>query len=164
MIDNNGRIKGRISIVDIVLVIAVIGLIAGFIITRSIEDIADIIRPNTPFEVVIQVEGIRDVIVDAVSEGDLMFRQHERNAIGRVTNIEVEQALGYMHHLNGTVSRVPIEQRYTIFITLEAVGSERARGFFINGNDHMAPGGHIPLLSNRVFLPTGRIESVRRVD
>ena len=164
MIDNKGRIKGRVSIIDIVLVVAAIGLVAGFLYTRMFGEARTIFAPSTPFEVVVRVEGARGILVDALNEGDVMFRRHERVAIGTVSNVEVEQAMAYIHRLDGVAVRVPIEERYTMYITLDAIGSERVRGYFINGIDHIAPGSEFSMISNMLYLPTGIVYSVTRMD
>jgi len=163
MIDNSGRIKGKISIVDIVLVVAAIALVAGFVYRQISPRIGQIINPATPIEVVIQGDGLRHFIIDSIDIGDVMFRQHERTALGTVVDIEVEPWLDYLHRSDGTAVLAVSEGRYTIRITLEAIGSITYRGFFINGLDHLAPGGEVALISNRAFIPRGHVYAVREI-
>ena len=163
MIDSYGRIKGRVSIVDIVLVVAVIGLLVGFLHTRTSERIGQIWRPDTQFEIVFQIDRTRHFIADAVSEGDLMFREHDRTALGRVIKVERLPAWDYFDHRDGTVTREPMELRYTLRITIEAVGSVTERGYFINGMDHLANGSGVRLASNMVLMPTARVYLIRQV-
>ena len=162
MIDNSGRILGKISIIDIIFVVAVIVLAVGFVYTRTSGRIAGIINPTTPLEVVIQGEGLRHFIVDAISEGDIMFRHHDRQALGTVVAIDISPALDYFHLSDGSVILAEMEQRYTVHITLASVGTIRENvGYFVNGTDHIAPGSEIALVSNRVRIPEGRVFSVR---
>ena len=158
--DNSGRIKGRVSLVDIFLVVAFIALVAGFVHRQASGRLGDILRPSTPIELVIRGEGLRHFITDSVSVGDVMFRQHDRTAIGTVTNVEVTPFVNYLHRSDGTAELVVSEARYAIYVTLDTIGTVTERGFFINGLDHMALGGHISLVSNRVIIPDGRVFSV----
>jgi len=161
MIDNSGRIKGRISIIDIILVVAVLVLVVGFVYTQTSDRIQQVINPTEPFHVVIQGDRVRHFIIDAVSEGDIMFRLHDRQPLGTVIGIEVLPAMDYLHHSDGTATLAEVEGRYTINITLEAIGSIRdGIGYFINGVDHMSPGREVALHSNKVFIPNGRVQSV----
>ena len=160
MIDDKGRVKGRISIIDIILVVALLVLSAGFAYRNLSPRLAPIVNPTDVFYVTITQTRLRHFVTDAIDVGDVVFRQHERNPIGRVTHIELRPAFDYMLKTDGTVVLAEMEDRHTIFITVEAMGSITERGFFINGNDHVAPGSHMALTSNRVFIPDGRIYSV----
>jgi len=159
MIDNKGRIKGRISIIDIVLAVALLALVAGFVY-RQIPRIQDILNPTTPLYVTIQGEGLRHFVTDAIEIGDVMFRSHVNQPLGTVVAIEIEPALDYLHRLDGTAVLAIMEERYTIRITLDAIGSITDRGFLVNGLDHMAVGSEIALISNRSFIPDGRVVAI----
>ena len=162
MIDKSGRILGKVSIIDIILVVAIVVLVAGFLYTQFSGRIGGIINPTTPLEVVIQGEGLRHFIVDAISEGDIIFRYHDRQALGTVVAIDVSPAMDYFHLSDGSVILAEMEQRYTVHITLASVGTIRENiGYFVNGTDHIAPGSEIALVSNRVRIPEGRVFSVR---
>jgi hypothetical protein len=161
MIDNSGRIKGRVSIIDIILIAAVLVLAAGFVYNQVSERLRQVINPTDEFHVVIQGDGVRHFIVDAVEIGDVMFRLRDRQPLGTVIDIEVLPAMDFLHRSDGTAVLVEMEGRYTINITLEAVGSIREGvGYFINGVDHLAPGREVALHSNKVFIPNGRVQSV----
>ena len=161
MIDNSGRIKGRVSIIDIILVATVLVLAGGFVYTQVSPRIQEVVNPTENFHLVIQSDGIRQFMVDAVSEGDIMFRLHDRQPLGTVVGIEVLPSVEPLLRSDGTAVLAEREGRYRINITLEAVGSVRdGVGYFINGTDHMAPGREVQLVSNMVFLPNGRVQSV----
>ena len=163
MIDAKGKIKGRVSLIDIILILAVVALAAG-ILYRQTPAIQDMVNPNTPFYVTIQGDGVRHFIKDAVAEGDIMFRMHDRQPLGEVVAIEVVPAQTFLHHSDGTASLATMEQRYTLNITLRSIGTVREdTGFYlINGNDHMAPGREVSLHSNRVLIPNGRVIRVEQ--
>jgi len=163
VIDNSGRIKGKVSLIDIILVVAVVLLLAGFVRNTLSPHIQDIINPDTPFEVVITGSELRHFIVDSVNVGDVMFRNHDRQPLGTVTDIEIVPFQDVLHRSDGTAVLVDHEGRYTIRITLESVGTIRNVGYFINGNDHVAPGSEVSLISNRVFIPDGRVYSIREI-
>jgi len=166
MVDTSGKIKGKISIVDIVLVVAVALLVVGFIYRQWSPVIEQIIGANTPLTIVLEAEGHRHFTTDAISVGDVVFRMHERQPIGTVVDIELLPSLYYLHRTDGTAVLVQQEQRATIRITLEAVGSVSTTGstagfFFVNGTDHMAPGSDVQMVTNRVNMPNARVVSVQ---
>ena len=162
MIDNQGRIKGRVSIVDIIIVLAIVALVAGLIYRQATPHLADILRPDDEFYVTFEVRRMRDIIVDnSVEIGDVLFRQHDRSQpLGTIVAIERFPATDILPRTDGTAVLATMEQRYNLHITIAAIGTVAAGGYFVNGVDHMAPGSEIALINNRVIFPFGRVYSV----
>lgn len=160
IIDERGRLFGRLSILDIVIVLAVIVLVVGFIYNRTGQHVRQIIMPNTPLYVTFLVENVREFSLNAVQEGDIFFRQHERMALGTVTSVETAPAYDIMVRTDGTAVYAPVEGRYNMYITLACVGSITDSGFFVNGNLQMAEGGRLSLQSNR-FLTMAMVYYIR---
>ena len=164
MVDNQGRIKGRVSIIDIIIVLAIVGIIAGIVYRRAAPHIYDILRPDSEFIVVFEVNRIRSIIAhDTVRVGDMLFRQHERQALGRIIDVEHLPAIDVMHRTDGTIILAEMEDRYRAFITVECVGSITDRGFFVNGSKHVAEGSEMVLVSNRVILPDSVVYAISEV-
>ena len=163
MVDKQGRLFGRISIVDIAIIIVVLALGAGFAYRRVAPHLDDILRPDETFYVTFEVNRIRSVIVDdAVVVGELLFRQHDRQALGRIVAVERMPAREIMQRTDGTAILATMEGRYALHITIEATGSITGSGYLVNGNDHMAPGAEVVLINSRVIFPLARVFSVGR--
>ena len=162
MIDNKARLFGKVSIIDIIIVLAILALGVGFAVRETSPGLGGILNPDTPFYVTISGDGLRHFIVDAVSVGDVMFRHHGRHPLGTVVDIDIQPAMDYLHRLDGTAVLVETEQRYKIYITLASTGSIRDIGYLVNGTDHIAPGSEVALISNRAFIPDGRVHSITR--
>jgi len=161
MIDNRGRIFGKISLVDIVIVLAIVVLGGGFAYRQMSARLGQILNPSDSMYITIKEEGVRHFLVDAVDIGDVMFRHLDRHALGTVVDIDVQPAMDFLHRQDGTVVLAEMEQRYTVIITLAAVGTINNTGYFVNGVDHIAPGSEISLISNRVLFPEAVVYSVR---
>jgi len=163
MVDNHGRIKGRVSIVDIIIVLAVLGLVAGFIYRQAAPQIGAILRPDDEFYITFEVNRIRSVIAeDAVVVGDLVFRQHDRQPLGRIIYVERRPATEIMQRTDGSAILAQMEDRYALHITIEAMGTVSESGFLVNGNDPMAPGAEVALINRRFIFPLARVYSVNQ--
>jgi len=161
MIDNLGRIKGRVSIVDIIIVLAILGVAAGFIFRQASPHIEARLSPDQEFQIVFEVNRIRSFIVDdALNVGDYLFRQHERQPLGRIIDIERRPATDIMARADGTAVLATMEERCMLLITVQATGTISERGFYVNGNDVVSPGADIMLINNRVFFPLAWVRSV----
>ena len=166
MIDNQGKIRGRVSIIDIVIIIVVLALAAGFVYRRGAEPLANILRADDTVHVTFEVNRIRSVIAeDAVIVGDRLFRQHAAHqALGTIIAVERRPATEVMQRTDGTAILATMEERYSLLITIEATGNMRTSGFFANGNDHLAPGAEVVLINNRVIFPLARVYSVEAAN
>jgi len=159
MIDKHGKLFKRFSIIDLIIVLAVIVIIAGFTVRQLVPRLQNVIAPSDTFYVQVEGTGLRHFITDEIHIGDVVARQFV-HTIGTVVDVAVSPAMDYLHRANGTAMLVPMEQRYNILITIQAIGSINDNGFFINGTDRIAPGSEIALHSNRVFIPDGRVQSI----
>ena len=161
MLDNKGRLWGKVSLIDIGIVLAVLVIAIGFGWREAAPRIEQVINPTETFYITIESNRLRGVNVDAIGLGDLMFRLHSHQPMGRVIDIDVSPAMEVIRRSDGTAARVEMEERYRVVILLEAVGSYND-GYFVNGNDHIAPGSELILVSNRVYLPVALVYSLDR--
>lgn len=160
MLDEKGRLFGKISLIDIVILLAVVVFATGFLYNRTSQDIRRIIAADTPIYVTFLLEGVREFSFYAVEEGDVFFRQHERVPLGNVVEVTRGTSYDIMTRSDGTAVRAPfIEGRYNMYITIAGTGSVTDTGFFINGTQQMSVGSGITLQSNR-FFATVRIHEV----
>jgi len=160
MIDNKGRLWGKVSLIDIAIVLAVLVIGVGFAWRQAAPRLEVVMNPTDPFYITVESNRLRGVNVDAISVGDLMFRLHAHQPMGRVVDISVYPAMEVIRRSDGTAARVEMEGRYRVVLLLEAVGSINDDGYFVNGNDHIAPGSEIILVSNRVYLPVVLVYSL----
>ncbi|MCL2420517.1 MAG: DUF4330 domain-containing protein [Defluviitaleaceae bacterium] len=151
MIDEKGRLFGKVSLIDIFVVLAVVVLVVGFVYNRTSQHVRQIIMADTPMTVTFLVEGVRDFSLDAVEEGDIFFRQHERVPLGTVSSVVTGPAYDIVIQTDGTAAYVPVEDRFNMYITLDAVGSITATGFFVNGTQQMSEGGRMSIQSNNLL-------------
>lgn len=159
MIDKRGRLFGKVSFIDILIMLALLVLIAGFLYNRTSQNIRQIIAADTPISVTFLVEGVREFSFGAVDTGDVLFRQHERTIpLGTVVEVTRGPAYDIMIKADGTAIYAPMEGRYNMYITVAGVGSVTDTGFFLNGTQQMSVGGTMAIQSNR-FLATVRISN-----
>jgi len=160
VIDEKGRLFGKVSILDLLIVLAIIGVGAGYVYRQISPRIAMIINANDVFYITLEVERQRAFNAHAVAPGDVMFRQHDNQPLGTVVSVDLVPATNIMHRIDGTALIVETEYRYTAYITLESIGTITNRGHFVNGTTLMAPGRNVVLMSNRVIMPNARVYSV----
>ncbi|MCL2618178.1 MAG: DUF4330 domain-containing protein [Defluviitaleaceae bacterium] len=161
MIDAKGRLFGKISVLDIAVVLLFAAMAAGFVLRGGTPTAAQIFGADQPFYVVMSVERVRVYSVEAVGYGDLFFEQHA-GLLGEVVDFWDEPADDIVRLDDGTLTVMESEYRRNLFVRLRAQGYiSDTSGFFIGGNNHVVPGQLIRVQSNRLFS-TMTVHSVSR--
>ena len=163
MIDKQGKIWGRVSIIDIVVIVGLVAIGLGLLYRQTADHLDHIVSQERPFYLTLHAARLRHFTADAVNVGDLMWREHETTPLGRVVDVRREPAMGFLNMRDGTALFTEMEHRYDVFITIAAVGSETTDGFFANSVTHMSPGRELQVVTNRVFIGNARVWEVRNV-
>ena len=130
IIDKNGRLFGKISFIDILVVIIVIVLafaVYARFFTKTTTAVAAI---NDSFEVQICVYGVRQLTADAFQVGDDVYESENDTYIGTITAIEVSDAYGEYATLSGEYVVAPIEGRKDVVLTLSSEGLVSAGRYY----------------------------------
>ncbi|MCL1998419.1 MAG: DUF4330 domain-containing protein, partial [Turicibacter sp.] len=157
-LDKNGRVFG-VSVIDALIVIAVVVMAVGFVYNRTSAQIMQIIMADTPVYVTLLVEGVSSFSVNAINENDTVFRQHERTPAGTVHNIEVVPARAVATRTDGTAVYALLEDRFDMYVTIVGTASVTDMGVFLNGTIQLSPGGTFNIQTNRL-LTTAIIHNV----
>jgi hypothetical protein len=153
VIDEKGRLFGKVSLIDVLVVLAVLGLAAGFVYRQAAPGLQQILVADDTFYVTFVTQrGVRDFSVEAVDLGDVFHLQFDRQPLGTVVGIVAEPSLDLLRRQDGTVEMVPVEGRSDLYITLEVRGSITDRGYYVNGTQRMGVGSRMRLTSNRSLL------------
>jgi hypothetical protein len=160
ILDQKGRLFGKVSVIDLLILLAVVGLGLGYVYQRTSPEILQIVNADTKFYVTMTANRMRGFSVDAVDIGDIMYKQHDRQPLGTVVKLETEPATDYMLYPDGTAVLVEMEERYRMYITLESTGSITDVGYHVNGIMHIAPGSEIVLVSNRLLIPDSWVHAI----
>lgn len=158
MIDSKGRLFSKISVIDLLVVLVLLGLCAGLAVKLMSSETQQIVSSNTTFYTTFMVEKVRDYSVEAVSEGDIFYEQHAQE-LGKVVKVWKETAYEIMKKNDGTAVYVPMEGRSNLFFTLECKGNVNSQGYFVNGNRQLAFGNDLKVKSNMI-LCMGRVSHI----
>ncbi len=160
IIDDRGRLFGKLSVLDLLIVIMAAGMVLAFLYKQTSEDVQQLVSADDTFYTTVKGVRLREFSVNAVAEGDIMYRQHDSEPLGRVVKIVTEPAMDYMLKTDGTALLAPMEDRFSVYITLECTGSVTDTGYYIGGTTHIAEGNEIILVSNRILLNETKVSYV----
>lgn len=160
--DKNGRIKGKISIIDILVIILLVVVIIG-IASRYGSAVTNAVQSDKEFEYVLRVENVRGYTVEALNKKGRITDKKSEKDLGEIIDVKVENAKEQSITANGAVTFAPLPDRYTCYVTIRATGKESDDNYIMADSTELSVGRNIDLYSKYVKT-SGDIESVKVVE
>ncbi len=150
MIDEKGKLFGKISVIDFLVILVFLAVIAGTAYKLFGSDELSVTKNDT-FTTVVRIDGVKAFYLDALHTGEAVYELNG-GKIGTVTKIETQP---YQAIFSGDKegAYLTYENRYTIFLTLATEGTVNSSGFYAEGNRQLFSGGSISIQS-RLFANT----------
>ena len=157
--DKNGKIFGKVSIIDLLVVLAVIVGVAGFSV-RFFSNAAENVNEKTKFEYVVEIEEVRSYTIDALSKKGIVTEKKSGGVIGEITNVESEPYKRHQSMSNGRIVAAAVPERYTVRVTVVGEGNETSNGYYIGENVELSVGSTINMTS-KYSNSIGKVKSIK---
>lgn len=154
-IDEKGKLFGKISIIDILIIVlvivAILGLCFAFTQVKSngiLTENKSLVGKQTDLnslDVKMRIKEVREVTVSAVKIGDEVFDADTNKLIGEITSVDVLETEKAITDINGKayISKVP--QRYDLLLNVKVPGKLTDNGYMTANNIHLAYGSTIEI-------------------
>lgn len=160
--DKNGKIFGKVSIIDLLVLLAVIVGAIGFSV-RFFSTAAENVNEKTKFEYVVEIQDVRSFTVDALAKKGVVTEKKSGGIIGEITNVESKKyALPHVLS-NGRVILVDIPEKYSVEVTVVGEGNETSGGYYIGENVELSVGSTITMAS-KYANSTGKVKSIKILE
>ena len=162
ILDKNGKIGGKISIIDIA-VILIIAIVAVGIFARYGSRVTTAVQSQEEFQYVLKIEGVRQYTVDALNKkGAVTDKKTEKN-LGEIVDVRVEGATRESVTADGVVTYAPLPDYYTCYVTIDAHGKESDENYVLDDTTELSVGRIVDLYSKYVKT-SGMLMSVEVID
>lgn len=124
IIDQNGRLFGKISVIDIVVVLIVIAMAFALHIKNNELDASKTTGAGTTITFTTLAENLPLYVADAVQVGDKVYDKERSSggAIGIITDVKRLPASETKELTDGTFAALPNEDACNLLITVEGSG------------------------------------------
>ena len=161
-INNEGKFFGKVSIVD-VLVVIVIAVLAAGIYFRLISPITRIVTTPQRIEYQMRIRAVRTPTIDALERRGAIADERTGEELGEIISAIPEPAYWTAVMLDGRVERLLIPGRQDVILTVQVDGRVNETGYLTYQNRALAVGTEIPIES-KYALTTGEIISIRTMN
>ncbi len=128
-INKEGKLFGKISIVDIVVVLAVAILAFGLYMRFGGKE-STVSTQKQQIEYAVLVKGVRMGTIDALQQKGPITNATTKEAAGEITNVTFEDAVDTRALADGTIVETLLPERYTATVTIRVDGSVNNSGYY----------------------------------
>lgn len=141
LIDENGRLFGRISVIDVLVIAVALVLVAALYTRNTALPIASAADPMDDITYQVVINNMPAGRLESLREGDRLYDKETFNLVGEITGIETEDCVISMLKADGTYVVAPVDGRYNVTLTVKAKAMKDERGhFYINRSTLVAVG------------------------
>lgn len=124
IIDRNGRLFGKISVIDVLVIAVVLVMAVALYVKNNTLAHTSTSTTNTKITYQVLAQGVRTYVGDAVQVGDLMYDQDRSSGgtLGEIIDVQVLPSSKLAEFKDGTVESVPVEDGVNLLITVRGEG------------------------------------------
>ncbi len=166
MLDKKGKLFGKISIVDILIVCIVFVMIAGAFVAWQKINNNTVLTENKSLvqhsaldslDVSMRLKGVRQMTVDALTIGDEVFMKDTGKYLGEIMEVTTEPATTLIHDLKGNAIYAETPERLDAIVVVRVPGKRLENGYFTSDN--------IQLVYNSSFeIKTPKIQTMPIIE
>lgn len=158
--NKDGKIFGKINIIDFFVILIVLLAIAGISI-RFISPAGKEVTEGVKFSYSVKIENIRYFAVEALEKKGTVT-DNFGNIIGEIKSIEHEEYKEKTMNNEGESIEVVVPERYTVILTVEAEGKESDDAFFVGENLELCVGGGIDM-HTKYSNCSGKVIDIKKI-
>lgn len=146
MLDNKGRLFGKVSIVDLlVVVIIAVMLVGAFTAYQKIHNKSiltenkSLVQNNTldTLEVTMRLKEVRQISMDAIHVGDEVYMKDTGKYLGEIIRVSSEPAKRLIYDLEGKAVNAEVPERLDVILQVRVPGKRLENGFYTADNIHL---------------------------
>jgi hypothetical protein len=163
MINKEGKLFGKISIIDILVVLAI--AIAAFgVYSRFFAGSEKIETASSHIEYKMAVKEVRIGTAEALKTyGGPVFDFETKEYLGDIVDVTYTEAKKGVELANGKMKEVVVPERYDAVVTVRVDGNINNSGYYTANNQPLAAGSS-PVFYSKAAKTTGTILDVYEVD
>lgn len=163
MTDKNGKLFGKINIVDILAVIVVVVLAIGIgyrFTGKPTQNVAN----HERFEYVVGIADVRKYTVDALEKMGDVYKAKTHEKAGRITKVEAVPYKKATIVADGSVQDIEIPDKYQVLITIETEGRIGDTLYLDSSNREIYVGGNIDWYTKWVQIESSQVKSITPIE
>ncbi len=141
LLDKKGKLFGKISIVDVLVILIIIAIGAGLYYKFGKSGTVTPFTPTQTVQMTLSLESVNDYVANNVKVGDVVQDRVQNIVLGKVTDVKIGKDKSYFLNSNGLVIQGSKDGYNSLTVTFEGQGLYSSKGvtfsnieYYINKN------------------------------
>lgn len=162
IIDSEGRIFGKVNILDLLIVIVAAILILSAFMKFDKEEVSHI--SDKTIEYTVKIKQIRQPSVDALKkESAGLVEPDSKKELGSITDIKITPAEELVRLNSGEYKKVELMESYDALLTVRVMGTETKDNYYTLTGKKIIVGENLTI-SNGYVTSYGIVKSVKVIE
>lgn len=135
MIDNKGRFFGKVSIIDITIVLVLVLSITGILYKFDKSKIAGLFNTDN-YEMYFFVEEVPEYVANSINKEDHAKSRSKNIDFGKIIDIKIDKSISWSKNDKGEIIKSTKDGYKSVAITVEGIGVYSKSGLVIDGVDY----------------------------
>lgn len=157
------KIKGKFNIIDFLIIVTVIGCIAGVFLRYDLASKIGLNRNKDEVEISFLVMGLREGSTLALVEGDTIYWEQNGMEIGKLLSKDIMEGSHYILDEDFEFHKRYNQLRFDVRGVISAKGNMTENGFMLNGTQFIAPGKELKIQSKNITT-TVTVTEIRQIS
>ena len=162
MIDNKGKLFGKVSVIDIIVVVLICLAIFG-VYKRFNSEATKIVDSNVKIQYVVRVNDIRMTSLEAIKKMGATYDSIRKTKIGEIVDVTYEPYNVVVTKSNGELTKASVPNKYTAYITIETEGKIANTGYLNPLNDVLSMSSE-HIVMTKWFKSNGTIKYIEGIE
>lgn len=132
IMDSNGKLFGKISIVDIAVILVIIIAIAGIYFKFFVKTNKTVVS-NSDFYYSVEVKNIRPVSAEALEKSKnltVFLNEKISGEMGEIVDLKITPAVDTIEKENGELVEAVIPEKFDAIVTIKVNGKVNTKGYY----------------------------------
>ena len=138
MIDKNGKVFGKINIIDLIVILVIVAAALMFGVSHFTNRGGNVttVSEGQSTYITFYAEEVPDFVVDKLEEGAKVYDVDMKSELGEVVSYEVAPAVSYAANSDGESVLTSREKYKSVKITAKVNGTPTDYGISVNDNQY----------------------------
>lgn len=142
IINKDGKLFGKISVIDIAIILILVVLAIG-IVSRFGGSASTQVVSGEKIECTFIVKNVRSYTAEALAKKGPLYDKTSKEYIGEITDVKIGDGQYQVNMADGRFENVVPEERNNVYVTVEFSGKTGESGYYTAANKYLGTGSTV---------------------
>lgn len=163
MINRQGKLFGKISIIDILAIVAVVLIVLGVYI-KFFAPSGEVVTSGHKIEYTMKFSEVRSYTVEAFQKGGTAADETTHEDMGKIVNVTAEPSKVTRDMADGSIVELEVPEKYDVYVTFQVDGKLSDTGYYTDKDNKIIGVGSRTTVNTKFAQSYGEIVSVTEVE